>query len=324
MRTRSPLTLFIIALIVAFPLYGFSQQNEIIVMDQRQVTKSYDMDDNGYLYVKNITGDIKVTSWNRNKIEIDISKRGRRDDIEVIIDKRGTSVYIEVDYPDRDWRDRWSGRNNSGSIYFDIKVPVHTELDLENVTGDILATTFKSRIEASTVTGRLEIRDIEGDVYGKTTTGSVEIWDVTGSVDAHSTTGGLDIRNTGDVDAHATTGRIEISNRNGSNIQASITTGHIDVELEKVDVRGRYEFKSTTGDIRLGIPGDTKADITARVRPRNLQSDFDLFDRYEDRYRGRRYDRYYNSARTFEGELNGGGARIYMSTSHGDIDLRKR
>ena len=152
----------------------------------------------------------------------------------------------------------------------------------------------------------------------------MEIWDVTGSVDAHSTTGGLDIRNTGDVDAHATTGRIEISNRNGSNIQASITTGHIDVELEKVDVRGRYEFKSTTGDIRLGIPGDTKADITARVRPRNLQSDFDLFDRYEDRYRGRRYDRYYNSARTFEGELNGGGARIYMSTSHGDIDLRKR
>ncbi|MFC1726713.1 DUF4097 domain-containing protein [candidate division KSB1 bacterium] len=307
-----------------FPLQAISQNNEIIVMDQRHVTKTYDFNDGGYLYVKNVTGDIKVDSWNRKNIEIDITKRGSRDDVEVVIDKRGNSFYVEVDYPDRDWRDKVFGRNNSASIHFNIKIPAKTELDLDNVTGDITISGINSRIEAGTVTGDLEIRDAEGNIYGKTTTGGITIFDIRGEVDAHSTTGRIEIRNTGDVDVHSTTGRIEVINSNGSNIMASITTGHIEIDLAKVDSRGRYEFKTTTGDIRLTIPKDAKADFTVKVKPKNLVSDFDLFDDRREK-RSRRDDFSFDfSARTFRGDLNGGGARIYLSSSHGDVDIRKR
>ena len=325
MKTKiASLISFCLLISLLFPLQAVSQNNEVIVMDQRQVRKTYDFNDGGYLYVKNVTGDIKVGNWNKNQIEIDITKRGSRDDVEVLIDKRGNSFYVEVDYPDRDWRDRAFGRNNSASIHFDIRIPAKTELDLENVTGDISISGINSRIEAGTVTGDLEIRDVEGNVYGKTTTGGITIFDINGEVDAHSTTGRIEIRNTGNVDVHSTTGRIEVINSNASSVMASLTTGHIDIDLAKVDSRGRYEFKTTTGDIRLTIPNDAKADFTVKVKPRNLVSDFDLFDDRRDR-RSIRNDYSFNfSARTFRGELNGGGARFYLSSSHGDVDIRKR
>jgi len=324
MKKRSYLSMIAtLVIIMIMSVQGFSQ-NETIVMQNRYEKRTYDMENGGFLFVENITGDIKVSSWDKKEIEINIHKRGTRDDIEVFLDKRNNSFYIEVDYPEK----RWYERDRSGSVNFDIKIPKRTELDMKNVTGDIIIWDIEGRIEATTTTGTVEIREVKGKVYGKTTTGSVRIFDVTGDVDAHSTTGQVEIRNTGDVDAHSTTGRIEIYNRNGSDIDASITTGDIDVELLKVDVRGRYEIKSTTGDIRIAIPGDAKADITARVRPKNLRSDFELIDEYEKRRDRRyRYDysyKYDYSPRTFEARINGGGARIYLSSSHGDIDIIKR
>ncbi|MFC1726881.1 DUF4097 family beta strand repeat-containing protein, partial [candidate division KSB1 bacterium] len=284
-----------------------------------------DLKNGGSLYVKNVTGDIKITGWNKDKIEIDMVRKGRRDDIEVYIDRRGNRIDIEVDYPDRDYRDNWSGRNNSGSVHFNISVPVETELELKNATGDIIVSKINSRIEANTATGDVEIREIKGNVYGHTATGAVKLYDIDGEVDGHSATGRISIKNTGDVKAHCATGRIDILNTNGSDVDASVSTGDIEIELENVNERGRYDFSSSTGDVMLVIPANTKADITARAKPRNFSSDFDIFEDEDDRYRNRR-SRYYNrnSRRTYHGVLNGGGARIDLSTSSGDLDIRKR
>ena len=318
--------LFILVLILVIPFSVFSQDNEIIVMDKRQETKTYDFKNGGSLYVKNVTGDIKITGWDKDKIEIDMIRKGRRDDIEVYIDRRGNSIDIEVDYPERGYRDNWYNRNISGSVHFNISVPVETVLDLKNATGDIIVEKINSRIDANTATGDVEIRNIKGNVYGHTATGTVKLYDIEGEVDGHSATGRVSIRNTGDVKAHCATGRIDIFNSNGSDVDASVSTGDIEIELENVNDRGRYDFSSSTGDVMLVLPANAKADITARVKPRNFSSDFDIFEDDEDRYRSSRRTRYYtrNSRRTYHGVLNGGGARIDLSTSSGDIDIRKR
>ena len=326
MRKRTIVTILVsISALLLFSGLLYAQDYEVIVMDRRQVIKTYDFEKNGDIYVKNVTGDIRISGWNQNKIDIDIQRRGRRDDIEVIIDRRGKSFYIEVDYPDIDYR--WDNDRNSGSVHFTIKVPEETELDIENATGDIIVTGINARVEASTATGDVELSKIKGEVYGKTATGSVEVYDVDGSVDAHSATGRIRVRSTGDVDANSATGTIDIFSSNARNLEASVATGRVDVELENVHPSGRYELKSSMGSVTLTIPGDAKADFIVKVKPDNLDSDFDIFREDIQRYerKRRRSDFGFDfSPRTFEGELNGGGARIYLSTSQGDIDIRRR
>ena len=262
MRKRTIVTILVsISALLLFSGLLYAQDYEVIVMDKRQVTKTYDFEKNGDIYVKNVTGDIRISGWNQNKIDIDIQRRGRRDDIEVIIDRRGKSFYIEVDYPDIDYR--WDNDRNSGSVHFTIKVPEETELDIENATGDIIVTGINARVEASTATGDVELSKIKGEVYGKTATGSVEVYDVDGSVDAHSATGRIRVRSTGDVDANSATGTIDIFSSNARNLEASVATGRVDVELAVIETRRVFRADRTT--VAVGRPIVAERAVTKDV-----------------------------------------------------------
>ncbi len=299
---------------VIFSSTGFSAfQDDVIVMDKRRVVKTYDFKKDGNLYVKSVTGDIEINSWNKDKIEVEITKRGRRDDVEVYIDNRNGRMTIEVEYPNQR-RNRYRQYNTSASLHFDIKVPENIELEMKSATGSIFTSNIKGSVEAETSTGGVEVENVTGDVYAKSATGSVELYNITG-----------------DVEARSSTGHVEIGKSSCKNIEASSSTGSVDVETDVVDERGEIDLRSSTGSITLAIPGTAKADITAKVRPRSLSSDFDIFDedekRRSKRKRNNRYVYSYSfdfSPRTYRGELNGGGCRINLSVSMGRIDIREK
>ncbi len=295
-----------------FTSSGFSYiQDDVILMDKRRVVKTYDFKKGNTLYVKNITGDINISTWDKEKVEVEITKRGRRDDVEVFIEERTRGLNIEVEYP----RNRWN-RDNYGnwnaSIHFDIKIPPKADLELNSTTGDIVIRSLTGNVDAATTTGDIEIESVTGDVYSKSTTGSLELFEIFG-----------------DIEAYSTTGHIEITDSKCSNIEAKLTTGSIEVETSEVDPRGEIDLRSTTGDVTLTIPDNAKADFTAKARPRNLHSDFDIFEDDEKRESRRRRNNSYSfsfnfSPRTYRGEMNGGGCRINLSVSMGKIDIRKK
>ncbi len=286
-------------------------QDDVILMDKNRIVKTYDMNSGGDLSVKNISGDIKIESWNKNSIEIEIVKRGRRDDIEVYIDRRENNVNIEVEYPDNSWNNRRGNRNRSGSIFFTIKLPEKTGIEAESVSGDVFVYNIKAPVEAATVSGDVEIQNIEGDTYGKSVSGYVELYNIAGEIEAGSVSGD-----------------IEILKSKCNDLDAKTVSGDVEVETSVIDVNGRYRCETHSGDIILSIPGEAKADITAKAPNRNFTSDFDLEDRNKrssGRNRNRRnYSDSFNfGPRTFEGRINGGGARINLSTFSGEVDIRK-
>ena len=329
MKNRVYVTfLCILAVLFLYPVSGFSQQNEVIVVDQRQITKTYDMEADSELRVENQAGDVKVTGWTGSKIQIDIFRKGRWDDFEVYIDKRSKRFVVEVEYPDRDRRrDRW-GNYDAGSIDLEIKVPEKSELDLYSMNGSVEVEGIKAYVNARALNGGVEVRKVESDVDAHSTNSSVKVSDVQGSVDARSTNSRVIVRDvTGNIEARSVNSRVEVFNVKASRVDAGSVNSGVDVDLNFIDPRGQYELSSTNGSVRITIPADAKADVTARARERDLHSDFDLFD--EERERDRRSSRRYyyddrNRRRTFRGVLNGGGARIYLSTTHGDVDIRKR
>ncbi len=370
MKVKNSILIFTVIIFFLFPALCFSvPQEDVILMDKRKVTKTYDMKSGGDLNVKNVSGDVIVTPWNKNKIEIVITKKGRRDDVEVIIDRRGNNVDIEVDYPRR----RWYNNSSGGAVYFDIKIPAKTDVEARSTSGDVSVTGIEGKVEGASTSGDIELENITGRVYGHSTSGSVTVDVCSDDVEGHSTSGNVFIRKAnGDVDVHSTSGDIEVQDITGSakanttsgdiilnnvpgdvysnstsgtieitggiceGIDVSTTSGDIDVDLGKLVDRGRYEMDTNSGDITLIIPSKTKADITARARPRNIQSDFDVFEesrsgsgynrsKTRSGYRYSYSSRRNNSHQTLRGEINGGGgAKIFISVNSGGIDLRKR
>ncbi|MFC1725325.1 DUF4097 domain-containing protein [candidate division KSB1 bacterium] len=305
----------------------FAQGNrtDVFVLEDR-LSKTYPLKAGGFFYLENVVGDIRVKTWNRNEVKIDVDLRGRsREDIEIEIYHTENEIEVSTNYENDDYFQNQNRRRHS--VEYTVSIPKNTRTELKGTTSTIKIEDLNNKLTAVTITGDLDVKNITGNVDLRTTTGRAYISNITG-----------------DIECTVVTGDIEILNSKFTYLDVVNTTGDIEVEAQDVDPRSKYNLKTVTGDIDLYLPKNVKADINASVPTKNFHSDFKLEsrsgkydkkeeDRIEERRDRRRRDRDFNFdikididldflPKKIEGQINGGGARIYLSTFNGDIELR--
>lgn len=252
----------------------------------KEFKKTVDFEPNGEVSVKNTNGRIEVTSWEKSEVEIyaeikvkaGSQREGERllEKVEIIVEKMGDRLRIEPDYPQRDdggFLDWVFGRENQPTVNFFIKVPKQTDLT------------------AKSTNGHLSVSDIEGDTQLGTTNGGIDAEKLAGPLDAHTTNGSIKVYDLkGSLDAHTT---------NGS-ITASVTEFH---ETDEIDMG------ATNASIRLTLPSDVKADVSASTVNGSIHTDFPLT--VQGKIMKKR----------LQGEINGGGGKIELSTVNGSIHI---
>lgn len=197
------------------------------------------------LTVENRNGNIDISIWDRNEVEIIGHKKvraGSEDDAQEImellkIDVTVLASEIEVvtDYPASGNR-----RGNGGffewlmgeshdisySVSYEIKVPKEFDLDLNSSNG---------RIDVDGSNGRLRMETTNGKINGKNISGSA---------------------------------------------RCNTTNGSINVSFEKVTQKDEMSFTSTNGSIKLYLPNDIKADVKARTTNGSIDCDLPITDRF--------------------------------------------
>jgi DUF4097 and DUF4098 domain-containing protein YvlB len=126
-----------------------------------------------------------------------------------------------------------------------------------------------------------------------TVNGGVEITGINGRVTAEATNGGV------------------IGRDLGGPVEASTTNGGVDVDFAAIS--GDVKLECTNGGVRIRLPKDAKATISARVTNGGIDVEgVDLQTRGE------------STRRRLDADLNGGGARIELGGTNGGIDIRGR
>ena len=110
------------------------------------------------------------------------------------------------------------------------------------------------------------------------------------------------------VEASTTNGGIHGDGLAGT-VSASTTNGGVDLSLTRLG-DGGLTAETTNGGLSIEIPADSKADVTAHVVNGGIGVDNLKLETVGDQ-----------SRRRVEGRLNGGGARIELSTTNGGIHL---
>lgn len=190
--------------------------------------------------------------------------------------------------------------------------------------GNIRVGDVQSQAEILSSGGNLFIGSVGGKLLAKTAGGDIKADKVQGS--ASLTTAGGTIYLTsaqGEVNARTAGGDIKIGNSQGS-INANTAAGDIKATLHpKLGTSSR--LNTSAGDIVLMLPADAKVTILAVVETSfgweddddpidEIQSDFQPKELYIDKNTNRVIGKY---------EINGGGAHIGLSTSWGEIEIRK-
>lgn len=213
----------------------------------------------GLVSVKNINGNVEITSWDRDEVEVTAHKSvygiGQKsvqqalDEIEIRVELTDDELLIETIYPDRHDEKFFSwlfgGKNNSFSVRYEIQVPRRVNLNIRTTNGNV---------EAERITGRVRLESTNGKVIGTEISGPARCRTTNGSIDVSL----IDIKDPDDMSFYTTNGSIslELPKNFGGFVDLKTTNGHVDCDFP-MEVDDRHKRTLLRGKI-----GEGDADIT--------------------------------------------------------------
>jgi hypothetical protein len=202
----------IIGVVIAFTLLPAFAQD---------FRRNYTIRAGGQIVIGSRLGDVKVTGYTGESIEVVANKKGPdRDLIEIVDDSFGDRIELHTRYLQ-------FGRGNA-RVDFEVLVPESVEYNFSRLSS------FSGKVEVSDVVGRLRAESVRGDV---------EIRNVTGLVSAFSVSGNVRV----DID--------KVSGR--SNMRFSSISGNIDVRAPG-NLDALIDMSSESGLLRTDFPIDVQ------------------------------------------------------------------
>lgn len=267
--------------------------NEIDKADDDIIQKQFNISPGKLLDIDLKTGgSINVKGWDKNVVDVKISRRGR------------DAKYVQIDFENNDDEVRihsyYTGKkkNRNSDIDFEIFVPKKFNLEFETMGGKVTLNNIEGTLNGQTMGGGLNLSSLKGDINLKTMGGSIElkdsevdgkvetmggrvlIEDVTGDIKGSSMGGNVEYRNVkrrgeasankavkistmggainvddapSGADVHTMGGDITI-NSAGKFVKAKTMGGDIEVK----EVNGDIEATTMGGEIHVKMLGDSK------------------------------------------------------------------
>jgi DUF4097 and DUF4098 domain-containing protein YvlB len=225
--------------------------------------QTFDAGKKGTLTLSNINGDVTITGYDGNTIEVDAVKyansQERLDQIEIKSSMKNEHVVIEVDFEDHDDWDH----DGHASVEFKIRVPSGTRIDeVELVNGDLDLDGIAGEVDASSVNGDVTARTLSGAVQLSAVNGDVELA-VTGAVDTirlHSVNGTVELVVPRNASARVSASTVHGSIRGTGSIEAE--KGIVGSSLTSVlgKGEGKISLDTVNGDIHIYHEGEKDKD----------------------------------------------------------------
>lgn len=242
----------------------------------------------------------------------------------------------------KDIRGDISGRTSGGDIELE---SMEGKVSLRTSGGNISVDGSKSELELRTSGGNVRLQNVDGSVDAATSGGEIRVSQCRAVAELSTSGGDIVLEDVlakmtahtsgGDIRGRQIDAALEVSTSGGdirlenlrAPAKARTSGGDIAVTVALTDFQKPHglELRTSAGEIRCLLPQKLPATITAEIRLDRWGRSWRRYDIYSDfplskemkTEDGRRVLR-------AAGEINGGGDRILLSTSAGDIHIKRR
>ncbi|PRX55456.1 hypothetical protein [Flagellimonas meridianipacifica] len=142
---------------------------------EKTIKKEYEVNANALLKITNSYGNLSLTSWNENRvvIEVQIKTNGnneervqeRLDEIDVDFDSSSNLVSARTRFGDRNnnWGWKWNKKRNVNvQVNYTVKLPVKNSVGLSNDYGNIYLDRIDGHAKISCDYGKMDIGELRG------------------------------------------------------------------------------------------------------------------------------------------------------------------
>jgi DUF4097 and DUF4098 domain-containing protein YvlB len=194
---------------------------------------------NGRVSLDNVNGDVEITGWDRNEVQIDAVKRARDqqrlDEAQIEVEAGSDYVKVHTQYPHN------HTNNNPASVHYTLRVPQNAQLDrIGLVNGALTVQKVTGEVDASLVNGKAQISDLSGEA---------NISSVNGRIEASYTS----LNNVREIKLKSVNGSVELGLPGSPNadVKASTVNGSIKSDFP-LTVQGSFVGHNLTGTLGSG------------------------------------------------------------------------
>lgn len=273
----------------------------------------------GKVSVANISGTIKVRTWDKAQVQIDAVKiteassaakaKENSDLVKIEVVNEGNAVRVETKYPER--RDRRTNLNVH--VNYVLSIPDRAALRINNVSGHIDVQGVGGALNIDEVSGTVTIDGASGQVDCQTVSGGISLSGGSGGVNLKAISGRIEAEGIqGSVEAETVSGHVSLRDvREAKSIRAKTISGNIACETGVLP-GGRYSFDTLSGGITLTLPSSSVFELDAETFSGRIKTDFAVT------MSGR------VSPRELRGVVGSGGAVLRVKSFSGTVDIRKK
>jgi DUF4097 and DUF4098 domain-containing protein YvlB len=231
---------------------------------QKEIT--YKVENNAKLVIDNISGWIKIESWDKNDISIEYTIHAYGDNdseakenlqkIKVLSNKSGNQVEVKVKYEKDGGFLGISSRSVQGYVNFNIKVPKDCRIDAVNVSGDTQIQGIAAEISSSTVSGENIVKNVKGKLKISAVSGNLVLTGHKGRIEANCVSGDMEFSDIeSELKTESVSGDVILTNAKLSGFNAETVSGDIIFSGEFLD-KSEISLETVSGDIVLKIQNE--------------------------------------------------------------------
>jgi DUF4097 and DUF4098 domain-containing protein YvlB len=291
------------------------------------IDQSLDAATDGYVKIEHVNGYAHIKGWDKDQVKV-VGELSDRTD-EIIFERRGNGVVFKVKEKKNKMWDNW---DSSDGDKLEIYVPMQSKLNYEavnanvevqNILGGADIETVNGHIKANKLAGRTTLGSVNGDIDASELSGDLKIETVNGDIKSRSNSGKEDhyesvngniniSSESTDMSVETVNGNIELNLSKVQNLSLETVNGHIEANME-LRKNGDVRASTVGGTVELNFQKDVSArfDIQAHAGG-NIKNSLS-----DDRMKKAKY----GPSRWLEFTLNGGDARVEISTVSGSIRL---
>lgn len=220
------------------------------------ISQTRPLDARGRVEIENLKGRVEVVAWDRPEVKLSGTLG---DGVERLsVEGDGRVLRIKVQYPSRN--------RNAEPSQLVVQMPLLADLDVETVSADINVSGMASReLELESVSGdivangaprRGEISSVSGDIRLAMNSPSLRVETVSGQLVVQG-------RLNGAIALESVSGdiRLDALGERARKLSASSVSGDMDLDLALAE-DGEIRMESVSGDLRLRLPGGLSAQVS--------------------------------------------------------------
>ena len=252
-------------------------------------TQTYNLSANGIVAVEDSSGDVTVTGWSNDSVQVTVKKTAWSSDdlgrLDSKVESRNDQISIAALYP----------RHCSNcDISFDVRVPTGAHVAVATASGDVSVTSVDGPVRVDSASGDVEMHQIAGEVHAHTSSGDLTLKQVTGVVNA--------VASSGDIDASGLANDVDLVSSSGT----------VTASFARFDHVRAVQLESSSGDLDVTVPRGVGFKIEATTSSGSIDSNLDLPVRDRD------------SGAAVAAQVGSGRAAVQLRTTSGDISVHMR